>query len=75
MTNPHSIDALESRAAEQRRNLHQSVEDLRGAFRERLNVNANARRYMLPASGALAAIGMGLGWIVAGLFFSSRNGR
>ena len=54
-----------ARAAAQRQTLHQSVEDLRGAVRERLDVNANARRYMLPASGALAAIGMGLGWLLS----------
>lgn len=67
------IDLLESRAAEQRRQLHSSVEDLRGAVRRRLDVKANARQYMLPASGALAALGLGLGYLAAGLLFNGRR--
>lgn len=67
--NAQPIDLLETRASEQRRQLHASVDDLRGAVRRRLDVNANARQYMLPASGALAALGLGLGYLVAGLFF------
>ncbi len=69
MTNPQSIDLLESRAAEQRRHLHESVQDLRGAVRRRLDVNANARQYMLPASGAMAVLGLGVGYLVASLLF------
>ena len=71
-TKPVSLDALESRAAEQRQQLHRSVQDLRGAVRQRLDVKANARQYMLPASGALAALGLGLGYLAAGLFFNRR---
>lgn len=73
MTNPINIDALESRAGEQRRQLHRSVEDLRGAVRQRLDIHANARQYLLPASGALAALGVGLGYLMAGIFYSSRR--
>ena len=69
MTHPQPIDVLESRAAEQRRHLHESVQDLRGAVNRRLDVNANARQYMLPASGALAALGLGVGYLAAGLLF------
>jgi hypothetical protein len=69
MTNPQSIDLLESRATEQRRQLHESVQDLRGAVRRRLDVNANARQYMLPAAGALAALGLGAGYLLASLVF------
>ena len=73
MTNAHSIDALESRAGEQRKQLQDSVVDLRGAVRRRLDVNANARQYMLPASGALAALGLGVGYLAAGLLFTGRS--
>lgn len=73
MTNAHSIDALESRAGEQRRQLQDSVEDLRGAVRRRLDVNANARQYLLPASGVLAALGLGVGYLAAGLFFNGNR--
>ncbi len=69
MTNPQSIDVLESRAAEQRRHLHESVQDLRTAVHRRLDVNANARQYMVPAAGALAALGLGVGYLVANLVF------
>ncbi|HUS20371.1 MAG TPA: hypothetical protein VMZ25_12035 [Terriglobales bacterium] len=69
MTKPQPIDLLESRAAEQRQHLHASVQDLRGAVRKRLDVNANARQYMAPASGAVAVLGLGLGYLMAGLFF------
>jgi hypothetical protein len=71
--NAQPIDLLESRASEQRRQLHESVEDLRGAVRRRLDVNANARQYMAPASGALAALGLGVGYLVAGLFFKGSH--
>jgi hypothetical protein len=73
MTNPISIDALESRAVEQRRQLHRSVEDLRGAVRHRLDVNANARQYLAPASAAAAVLGLGLGYLALGLFFPRRR--
>jgi hypothetical protein len=73
MTNTVNIDALESRAAEQRQQLHQSVENLRGAVRHRLDVNANARQYLVPASGVMAVLGLGLGYAVAGLFFNGRR--
>ena len=70
---PLPIDALENRATEQRQRLHASAEDLRGAVRRRLDLNANARQYMLPASGALALVGLGLGYLAAGLFFNNRR--
>jgi hypothetical protein len=73
MTKPQSIDVLESRASEQRHHLHQSVEELRTAVHRRLDVNANARQFMLPASGALAAMGFGIGYLVTGLFSARRD--
>ena len=74
MTNAQSIDALENRAAEQRQQLHSSVEDLRGAVKRRLDVNANARQYMAPASGVAAVLGLGLGYLAASLFFDLKPG-
>jgi hypothetical protein len=69
-TKPQAIDVLESRAEEQRQHLHSSVVDLRGAMRRRLDVNANARQYMLPAAGLMAAVGLSLGYM-----FYPRNRR
>lgn len=74
MTNPQSIDLLENRAAEQRRHLHESVQDLRSAVSRRLDVNANARQYLLPASGAVAVLGLGLGYLVASLALDLKPG-
>ncbi|HUQ50201.1 MAG TPA: hypothetical protein VM056_05750 [Terriglobales bacterium] len=72
MTNPQPLDVLEQRAAEQRRQMHQSVEDLRGAVKHRLDVNVNARQFLAPASGILALAGLALGYGVAGLFSRKR---
>lgn len=67
MTNPQ-IYHFEERAAEQRRELHGSVQDLKGAVRERLDVKKNLRQYMGPAAGFVAIFGAMLGYGVASLF-------
>ena len=69
MTSRVPFEILEERAAEQRRQLHNSVSDLRGALRERLDVKRNAREYLLPASGIAALLGLALGYGVTGWFF------
>ncbi len=65
---PMPTDVLEIRAEEQRRRLHNSVSELRSQVREKLDVKKNAREYVWPASGAIALIGMVLGYGVAGVF-------
>ena len=69
-------EILEVRAAEQRRELHGSVEELREVLRRRLDVKANARKHLLPAAGLMAAVGLGIGYGVTGFFYprSSRPG-
>jgi hypothetical protein len=69
MTSSVPFEILEERAAEQRRQLHNSVSDLRGALRERLDIKRNARDYLLPASGIAALAGLVVGYGVAGMFF------
>jgi hypothetical protein len=69
-------EILEVRAAEQRRDLHGSVEELRDVLRRRLDVKANARKHLLPAAGLMAIVGLGVGYGVTGFFYpgSSRPG-
>jgi hypothetical protein len=68
MTSPLPVDILEQRAAEQRRQLHNTVVELRHAVKEKLDIQRNLRHYMWPAAGILAVIGLALGYSLAGLF-------
>ncbi len=68
MTNPLPADVLEQRANEQRRRLHNSVVELRTSVRERLDYRKLARQYVWQAAGAVALVGLILGWGVAGIF-------
>lgn len=68
MTEPMPAEILEARAAEQRRQLHNSVQELRTAVRERLDVKRNLRRHFLPAAGVAGVAGLVLGYSFAGIF-------
>ncbi len=65
-------DILEERAAEQRRRIHNSVAELRMSVREKLdwkkNVNEYSRQYFVPAAGAVAVIGLAMGYGFGGMF-------
>jgi len=61
-------EVLEARAAEQRRQLHNSVQDLRSVVRERLDVKRNVRRHFLPAAGVIGLAGLMFGYSVTGIF-------
>ena len=67
MTNPQ-INVYEERAAAQRREIHESVHDLKAAVRERMDVKRNLREYMAPAAGFVALFGAMLGYGAASLF-------
>ncbi len=62
------VDVLEKRAAEQRRQLHNSVIELRESVRERLDVKRNVREHIWAAAGGLAVVGLVLGYAVTGIF-------
>jgi hypothetical protein len=69
MNNPNiPVDVLERKAAEQREQLHTSVVELRHGMRERLDVKRNVREHLSTAAGALAIVGVVLGYSVAGVF-------
>ena len=72
MTNPQ-IHTFEERAAEQRREIHGSVQELKSAVRERLDVKKNLRQYMAPAAGFVAVFGAMLGYGIASLFDIKRH--
>ena len=61
-------ETLEVRAADERRRLQSSVEELRWAVRERLNVKKIARQYLPVASAVVALVGLGAGYGFAGIF-------
>jgi len=62
------VDVLERKAAEQRRQIHDSVVELRHSVKERLDVKRNVREHLWAVSGALAFVGLVLGYAVAGVF-------
>jgi hypothetical protein len=70
-----STDMLELRAAEERKRLHYSVEELRAGLRtkseylrEKLDVKKNARQYFWPAAGGATVLGLLMGYGVAAVF-------
>jgi len=61
-------DALELRAVEQRRRLHNSVTELKYQVREKLDPKKAARRYLWPASAVAALLAVVTGYGFAGMF-------
>ena len=61
-------ETLEVRAADERRRLHSSVEELRTRVRERLDLKRTARQYVPAASAVAALLGLGIGYSFAGIF-------
>ena len=59
---------LELRAADQRRQLHSSVTELRSQLRERLDIKRNVRPHVPVLSGVAAIFGLLMGYGFAGIF-------
>lgn len=70
MTEGIPVDVLEKRAADERRQLHESVQELRQNVHERLDVKRNVRNHLGAASCILAVAGLALGYTMAGIFTS-----
>ncbi|MCI0348819.1 MAG: hypothetical protein L0Z53_05280 [Acidobacteriales bacterium] len=64
----HPPDALEARAAEQRRQLHNTVLELKSTLRERLDVKKNAREHIGAATGISALVGLVMGYTLTAIF-------
>lgn len=66
------VSILEKRAAEQRRRLHDSVNELkdtvREEVRERLDLERYAGEYFWPAAGVSCLLSLMLGYSFAGIF-------
>jgi len=66
------IDDLERQAAADRRQLHNSVIGLRQTLKDRVkeqfDIKSRMREHPWPAAGALALIGLVLGFVIAGVF-------
>lgn len=65
-------EILEKRAAEQRRTLHNDVQQLRtvveAEVHDRLDVKKNISRHFAPIAGVTALIALSVGYSLAGIF-------
>jgi hypothetical protein len=68
MTARVPFEVLEERAAEQRRQIHESVNELRSTIRYKMDVKRNAREHLGPAAAVASVLGLAVGWAVAGIF-------
>lgn len=66
MTQPQ---VLEMKAAEQRLQLHRSVTELKSAVKQKLDVKANAREYIIPASAGAVLMGLVFGYVLTGIAY------
>lgn len=62
------MDILERNAAEQRRQIHNSVVELRHSVKERFDLKRNLREHLWPVSGVLAVVGLAFGYAATGVF-------
>jgi len=60
MTEGIAVDVLEKRAADERPQLHDSVQELRESVHERLDVKRNVRNHLGTISGVMAVAGLAL---------------
>ena len=61
-------EELEKRAADQRRQLHNSVAELRQTVQDKLDVKRNVRNHLPLVAGVLAIFGLVVGYSIAGVF-------
>ena len=72
MTSSTPVDILEKRAAQQRRQIHNSVAELRQTVeqtvREKFDVKRNLHEHLWPAVGVTTLLGLILGYSITGIF-------
>jgi hypothetical protein len=67
MTDLPSYD-LELKAADERRRLHDSIEELRCQVRDKLDVTRNAREHLGLACSLAAVVSLAAGYAFGGIF-------
>jgi hypothetical protein len=68
-----SSQALELRAAEQRKQLQSSVHDLKAAIRHKMDVKANAREYLVPASAVAFLFSLAAGYTLVDMGMRAKH--
>ena len=68
MTEGNPVDVLEKRAADERRQLHNSVQELRESVHERLDLKRNIRNHLGTICGVMAVAGLAVGYALTGIF-------
>jgi hypothetical protein len=63
-----NIEALEMRAREQRKQLHNSVQELKSNVQAKLDPKRNARLYFPQIATVAAILGLSAGYVVGGVF-------
>ena len=66
MTEP-TLENLELRAREQRKQIHNSVQDLKSTVQAKLDPKRNARIYFPQIATVAAILGLSAGYMVAGI--------
>ena len=68
-------DDLETRAAEDRERLHNTVAELRSTLSDSLDLKKNARQHLGIVCGAAALLGLSMGYSLMGIFVPGKGGR
>ena len=68
MTERIPIDVLEKQAADERRQLHNSVQELRESVHDRLDVKRNVRNHLETIAKMLAIADLALSYVLTGIF-------
>jgi len=63
-----TLEVLELRAREQRKQLHNTVQELKSSVQERLDPKRNARIYFPQIATVAAILGISAGYVVGGIF-------
>jgi hypothetical protein len=63
-----TLDSLEMRAREQRKQIHNSVQELRSSVKEKLDPKRNARLYFPQLATVAALLGLSAGYVAGGIF-------
>ncbi len=67
MSEPN-LETLEMRAREQRKQIHNSVQELKSSVQARLDPKRNARLYFPQIATVAAILGVSAGYVVGGIF-------